>query len=404
MSVKGRKHTPRFSRARVVVFACLCLLLVLSLPLSPQVEKLFQTLSSSAGLTSYQLALEKELVVHFVDVGHADCIILQLPDGKVGMVDGGDNTNQSKTHIVEYARTNIFKAETGTFDFMIVTHSHQDHIGSMGVIFNNFQIDKVYRPKIFYTTGSGGSVTPEQQDMAEDELQRAKDAGLAAADATSLSGQPVTTENSNIYFEFLVAAHSEPGCDFEYTAAGLELGNSEVGYSLTFYSPNKEKYSNVNNFSPVLVLSYKEHSIMLSGDAEKAVEQEVLELYTLPKVDAIKLGHHGSSTSTTLEFLTALSPDYIFITEKGKYGHPTPEVMARLSEFGIEDENIFRTSLHGDMLFAVDGDGLYVAVENNSGSLAVLKWWHIVAGLVVLSGILIFSLPTRKTRIKLVDK
>lgn len=365
---------------------------------------MLQTSLSSAGLTNYQLALEKELVVHFVDVGHADCIILQLPDGRVGIVDGGDNTKQSKTHIVEYARTNIFKADTGIFDFMIVTHSHQDHIGSMGVIFSNFQINKVYRPKIFYTTGSGGSVTSEQQDMAEEELQRAKEVGLVDSSATSLNGQPVATENSKSYFNFLSAAYSEPNCDFEYTAAGLELGNSEVEYSLTFYSPNKEKYSNVNNFSPVLVLSYKERSIMLSGDAEKEVEQEVLGLHELPKVDAMKLGHHGSSTSTTLEFLTALSPSYVFITEKGKYGHPTAEVMGRLSEFGIEDDNIFRTSMHGDMLFAVDGDGVYVAVSKGEGEQVAVRWWYIVAGLIVASGILIFAIPTRKTRIKLVDK
>ncbi len=400
MSGSTKNKKSRFSRTRVAIFACLFFLLALSLPFSPQIEQVFQGSSSSGVLTSYQVALEKELVVHFVNVGHADCIILQLPDGRVGIVDGGDNTNQSKKHIVEYAQTNIFKADTGTFDFMIVTHSHQDHVGSMGVIFHNFQIDKVYRPKIFYTTGSG-TATANQTTIAAAELQRAKELGLATAEASSLSGQSATSTDTAIYCDFLYAMYNEPGCVQEYTTAGLELGEPAGNYNLKFYSPNNASYSNVNNFSPVLILSYKNHSIMLSGDAEVEVEQEVLNLYTLPEVDAMKLGHHGSSESTSQNFLTALSPNYIFITETGKYGHPSPQVMDRLSDFGIEEESIFRTSLHGDMLFAMDSAGIYVALENGGVS-TVLSWWYVVFGIIVLSGILIFAPPGRKTRLKIV--
>ena len=190
----------------------------------------------------------------------------------------------------------------------------------------------------------------------------------------------------------------------------MEISDETAGYNIKFYSPNKDSYSDVNDFSPIIIASYKDYSIALTGDAEKEVEEEVLELYKLPNVDALKLGHHGSSSSTTQAFLEALDPEYIFITvgAGNKYGHPTEEVLKRLEDYNI-GTNIFRTDQNGDIIFSVgkqiansdstneqtvqadsESYGILIAISEGDGVLSYIKWWQIVSVILVISFFLCF--------------
>ena len=394
-----------FSKTRILIFMLICALLGGSMFFSKPIEdKIMSYSTHGAQLSSYQTALNNDFIVHFVDVGQGDCIMLELPDGKKGIIDAGDDNKETEEHLVEYAKQNVFDGTSdNVFDFLILTHSDSDHVGGMDAVFENFVINTIYRPKIFYNKTQ--NATTAQSELTNDETERANELGI---------NKP-TTKSTNIYFEFLTLAYSEKdenglNAQIIFSEAGLEISDETAGYNIKFYSPNKDSYSDVNDFSPIIIASYKDYSIALTGDAEKEVEEEVLELYKLPNVDALKLGHHGSSSSTTQAFLEALDPEYIFITvgAGNKYGHPTEEVLKRLEDYNI-GTNIFRTDQNGDIIFSVgkqiansdstneqtvqadsESYGILIAISEGDGVLSYIKWWQIVSVILVISFFLCF--------------
>ncbi len=400
-SKKSKKLRFTFSVTRFIVFLIISALICSTLFFADKIENkinsyLNTTMAETADFTQ---ALDKDFVVHFVDVGQGDCIMLELPDGTKGIIDGGDNKSDSEEHIVEYAKSFIFDdTEDETFDFMIATHADADHIGGLDVVLKNFQVNKVYRPKTFYINEKDNA-TAEQLAFTEQET------ALAA-------GQGFTTITNNnkkdtaVLYNFLSLAYSEPNCEVVFTEDKMEIKDDTTGYLLRFYGPIKDTYSDINNYSPVIICEYQGFSIALTGDAETQAEEDILAAYPdLPNVDAMKLGHHGSGTSTTQAFLETLDPEYVFICvgEGNKYNHPHEAVLERLKNYGITD-NIYRTDLLGDILFAigetstssetaVNADtssaktyGIFIANSENSTEVVptVFHWWYVVVGAVVI--------------------
>lgn len=249
------------------------------------------------------------LTVHFIDVGQADAVLLES-DGYYMMIDAGNNDDSSL--LVEYLKS----VGVQKLDYMIGTHLHEDHIGSMDTIIENFNIETVILPDQIHTT-----------DTFEDVLTAISDKGLQ-----------ITTPAFETTFYF-------------------------HGIAVSVLTP-KEAYDDLNNGSVVLKIEDKDISFLFTGDIEKEAEQELLESGYDISADILKVAHHGSDTSSTEEFIDAVSPQYAVISvgNDNTYGHPDKSVLDRLDESGIQ---VLRTDQQGTVEITTDGKSLKIIKGEN---------------------------------------
>ena len=279
-----------------------CLLIILTVLLaacgSTALKEPVQTTEAETGLK-----------VHFLDVGQADCILIQAPTGENMLIDAGNNDDADM--IVTYLNAKGVKK----IDVLVGTHPHEDHIGSLDTVIDTYDIGKVYMPRVTHTTKT-----------FEDVLIAIKNKGLKIA-----------------------AAKAGEIIDFS--------PNTRV----EILAPNSPEYDDLNNYSAVIKLTYGNTSFLFTGDAEDISENEMLASGYDLKADVLKLGHHGSSTSSTEAFLAAVKPSYgiISVGKGNDYGHPHEEVLTRLEQAGIE---IYRTDESGTV-FATDGDHIVIKTE-----------------------------------------
>jgi len=130
---------------------------------------------------------------------------------------------------------------------------------------------------------------------------------------------------------------------------------------MVFVAPNSDKYDDLNNYSAVLKFTYGKCSFLFTGDAEKLSEKEMLENSMDVSADVLKVGHHGSSTSSGKSFIEAVNPKYAIIEvgQDNEYGHPHKETMEELE--GVE---IYRTDLQGDITAICDGDNIKITTKD----------------------------------------
>ncbi|MEE0956934.1 MAG: ComEC/Rec2 family competence protein [Ruminococcus sp.] len=236
---------------------------------------------------------EGTLVCHFLDVGQGDSAYIELPNNQTMLIDSGENYHGKS--ILQYIR------DTGhnRIDYLIATHPHSDHIGSMAYIVRNFDIGTIYMPKV-------GS-------------------------------------NSNQYESLLKAVKSKK-LTIQNGKAGVNiLSDSDLQLTADIVAPVKIVKENLNNSSIVMKLKYKKSSFLFTGDAEKA------ELATITgdiKADVLKVGHHGSSTSTTKDFVNKVDPQIAVIScgIDNDYGHPHKTTLKYLKQNNCE---IHRTDKEG---------------------------------------------------------
>lgn len=251
------------------------------------------------------------LKVHFIDVGQADAILIQGPEGENVVIDAGNN-NDSET-VVSYIR----KQGVKELKAVIGTHPHEDHVGGLDAVIQSFNVDKVYLPKAVHTS-----------ETFRDVLKAVSDKGI------------------------------------KVTAASGGIVIPLRGMTAEFLGPVGTDYENLNNHSAVLKLTYGENSFLFQGDAEEESERDILGrgMGSRLKADVLKLGHHGSSTSSTPEYLDAVKPKYAVITAgKGNdYGHPHKETIERLKKKGI---SIYRTDEQGTIIAESDGKSIKFNME-----------------------------------------
>ncbi|MDD4815952.1 MAG: MBL fold metallo-hydrolase [Clostridia bacterium] len=276
---------------------------------------------------TYVVEYQNNLAVHFVDVGQGKAIAIRLPDGKSVLIDCGRNTAKEK--LFTYLDEKFFAQNTeyNVLDYFILTHPDSDHMDNAVEVFEKFEVKNVYRPYIF------ASSETEQEDYyisSEIEFFEPYENFINA----------VYAENCNIFFNF----------------AGQEiLGDN---YALTFLSPNQMTYNSSNDFSPIIKLEFNGKSFLFTGDATTNNENEVLNLDADLQADVLDISHHGSNTSSTQNFLNAVSPTYAVISvDENSYGHPNENVLNRILIAGVLTENIFRTDTSGHIVFNINENG-----------------------------------------------
>jgi competence protein ComEC len=247
------------------------------------------------------------LVVHFIDVGQADCILIQLPDGKVSLIDGGNRGDAE--NVVSY----IEKLGIKKIDYLLATHPHEDHIGGLPGVIKQFDIGKIYMPKVSANT---------------------------------------------MIFETLLTEIEKKNLKITSGKAGINIiDTDEINFFLI--APNSEKYDETNNYSLVARLDYRNNSFLFMGDAEKESEKEIImEGYNID-VDVLKVGHHGGASSTSQIFLENVSPFYavISVDKNNNYGHPHKETLERLSKMKVE---VLRTDEMGTIIMTSDGNTINI--------------------------------------------
>ncbi|ABY93611.1 MAG: Beta-lactamase domain protein [Caldanaerobacter subterraneus] len=258
------------------------------------------------------------LTVNYIDVGQGDSIFIQTPSGKTMLIDAG--TPEMGSKVIKYIKSQGINK----IDVLIGTHPHNDHIGGIVEIIKTFKIGKFYMPKVTTTTRT-----------FEEVLKAAKSKGLSINVAK--------------------------------TGVVIDLGDGIIAKML---APNSSHYEDLNNYSAVIKITYGNTSFLFTGDASEQSEKEMLSKGYNLKADVLKIGHHGSSSSSTWAFLKAVHPKYAVIScgKYNDYGHPHKETMKKLRSLGII---VYRTDECGTVIAVSDGKTINFNVEpgdNLSGS------------------------------------
>ena len=250
-----------------------------------------------------------DISVIFVDVGQGDCEIIRLADGRNILIDAG--TNEGEDELVEKIKGYGIEK----FDIVIATHPHEDHIGGMDVVIDSFEIGTVYMPDASTNTKTFESLLD-------------------------------SIENKNVK---VIKAK-----------AGVNVIDEE-NINMVFVAPNSDKYEDLNNYSAVLKFTYGDSSFLFTGDAEKLSENEILENSWDVSADVLKVGHHGSSTSSGTDFIDAVNPDYAIIEvgADNEYGHPHKE-----TEKVLKNTKTYRTDVCGDITAVCDGVNIKITTED----------------------------------------
>ncbi|MBQ4543844.1 MAG: MBL fold metallo-hydrolase [Clostridia bacterium] len=240
------------------------------------------------------------LQVTFVDVGQGDSTVLFFPDSEVMVIDAGEKSEVGS--LITFLKSNRVKE----IDVLVATHPHSDHIGGMTELLSEFKVSKVYMPKVVHDT--------------------------------------------SIYYSFLESI-TEQEIDVTEAKGGVSIYPEDSLIKADFLAPNSGEYEELNNYSAVLKVSYKDISFLFTGDAEAESEYEMLNQDYDLKADVLKVAHHGSNTSSTRRFIDAVSPKFAVISADGEsYSHPHNETLDRL--YGV---NIIKTYEEGNISFETDG-------------------------------------------------
>jgi len=244
---------------------------------------------------------EKVLKIHFIDVGQGDATLIELHGYNI-LIDAGPNS--SARNLISYLKEINIKS----IDYIIATHPDEDHIGGMDEVLRNFKVKILYAPKVIKNTEAFNSMIKE-------------------------------LKNKNLKI------------NVPYKDMKLDLGEES---NLTFLTPIEYGGDNDNNLSLVAKINFKEISAIFMADCETEVERQLLKDSHTLEANIIKLGHHGSKSSTSTAFLKKVDPDYAIIScgKNNKYGHPHKETIDKLDNLNIK---YFRTDIDGNITIRSDG-------------------------------------------------
>ncbi len=276
---------------------------------SPRFSQIFSPfIEEITGRSNIYATLPPDTVeVHVIDVGQADSTVIRCPEGVI-LIDAGTSASEYKLE------AHLDCLNIKTIDYLICTHPHDDHIGGADMIVREYSVTNLLICNENYNT------------MAGDSLKLSADK------------------------KGLTAYAPEPGEVFT-------LGD----VSFTVLGPIAHS-DNLNNMSIVIMLEYGDTSFLFTGDAEKASEDAILEMFDEEVLDCdfYKVGHHGGASSSTETFLSVITPEIAVIScgKDNEYAHPNEQVLKRLSDVGCD--KVFRTDQQGTVVIRSDGRDLTV--------------------------------------------
>ena len=257
--------------------------------------------------------IDTKLKVSFIDVGQGDSILLSSDDEFV-LVDAGEK--EYGEAVLDYIKSQGAKS----LKYVIATHPHSDHIGGLKTVINGIECEN------FITSETDQSTT------------------------TWLNVLRAVDKNDVNFID------SQPGATYSFGEA-----------QFTVLAPLSDGYEGYNNYSVVIKATCSNISYLLCGDAETISEKEMLKSKEDLSADVIKLGHHGSSTSSSKAFIKAVNPSFAIIScgKNNDYGHPHKETIKTLNDFNI---TYYRTDELGTIVSATDGT--YLKFYSSTGNIS----------------------------------
>lgn len=247
------------------------------------------------------------LKVHYLDVGQGDSIFIELPNNETMLIDAAESYQSE--NIINYLKNLNYKK----IDYVIGTHPHTDHIGGLKDIINTFEIGKIYMPKVVSTTKT---------------------------------------------YESLLMAIKDKNLKINTAKAGTSIIDTDA-LKINILAPNNSTYTELNNYSVVTKITYGTTKFLFMGDAEKISENEIKEDVT---ADIIKIGHHGSNTSSSIDFIKKVNAKYgiISVGLNNKYNLPKEETITNWENSGTK---IYLTSTNGTITAISDGTNIKIESE-----------------------------------------
>ena len=249
----------------------------------------------------------RNMKVHYIDVEEGDSIFIELPNEKTMLIDAGEAVEGKK--VINY----IKQLGYSNIDYVVGTHPHTDHIGGLAQVINSFSVCKIYMPKVISTSKT---------------------------------------------YENLLDTISMKGLKIRTAKAGINIINGNSLF-VDIIAPNNDSYSDLNNYSVVIKITYKNRKFIFMGDAEMISEKEILTDVT---ADIVKVGHHGSNTSSGQNFVDRVNAKYAIISvgSDNNYNHPNMNIVNRWENSGAK---VYRTDLSGTIIAITDGNALSIETE-----------------------------------------
>lgn len=247
------------------------------------------------------------LKVHYLDVGQGDSIFVELPNNETMLIDAAESYQSE--NIINYLKNLNYQK----IDYVIGTHPHTDHIGGLKDIINTFEIGKIYMPKVGSTTKT---------------------------------------------YESLLMAIKDKNLKINTAKAGTSIIDTDA-LKINILAPNNSTYTELNNYSVVTKITYGTTKFLFMGDVEKLSENEIKENVT---ADVIKIGHHGSNTSSSIDFIKKVNAKYgiISVGLNNKYNLPKEETITNWENSGTK---IYLTSTNGTIRASSDGTNIKIESE-----------------------------------------
>lgn len=247
------------------------------------------------------------LKVHYLDVGQGDSIFIELPNNETMLIDAAESYQSE--NIINYLKNLNYQK----IDYVIGTHPHTDHIGGLKNIINTFEIGKIYMSKVVSTTKT---------------------------------------------YESLLMAIKDKNLKINTAKAGTSIIDTDA-LKINILAPNNSTYTELNNYSVVTKITYGTTKFLFMGDAEKLSENEIKENVT---ADVIKIGHHGSNTSSSIDFIKKVNAKYgiISVGLNNKYNLPKEETITNWENSGTK---IYLTSTNGTIRASSDGTNIKIESE-----------------------------------------
>ena len=298
---------------------------------------------------------KNNLLVHFIDVGQGDAMAINLPDGKIMLIDSGPQSSGST--LTKYLDEKVLSGYKNNFiDYLVLTHADADHTGSALKLVQNYSFGTIYLP-----------VEIENYKYAD------------------------TYKNFRNYVD-------EHNFYTKYNQNGVKI--EQNGYKIEFFGPIRD-YKDTNDACSVIRIEYRNSSFLFTGDIPSEVELEMIEEFgSALDSDILKVAHHGSKYSSCKEFLSVVSPNYSVISCSGKdFGHPTEEAITNLKQAGSQ---VLRTDIDGNVLFVV-GKGYNLSLLTNDYTITslILDYRYIVLiidSVIIVNIIIIVFKRTKRSR------
>lgn len=255
-------------------------------------------------------ANNENLVVDYVDVNQGDSIIIKTPDNYTMLVDSGDKDYYRNV------KRDLVKNHIKRINYIVASHSDSDHLGSMDEVIEKENVDALILSK-------DNNLKPELSEV----INAAKSKHIPILRAES--------------------------------GDRIKLGKNVYVY---FLSPKTISTTDANKNSLVMLVKYLNYNLLLTGDADKDNERQVIKDYNLPHINILKAGHHGSKTSTSEELLKVTRPDIAIIScgLNNRYNHPSSDTMNLLQKYRVK---IYRTDKQGSLRFTLNKDGIFSNID-----------------------------------------